>query len=246
MSEQQSAAERLDSSLALLWRTREQPSRGRPPSLTVDQIVETAIEVADADGVDAISMRNIAERLGVRAMALYRYVPGKTELLNLMLDHVHAVDDTSETPSDWRTAAERYARRSWRRYLAHPWLLQLNWSRPVLGPHMVADYEAGLSALSGLGVTDVERVVVNQVVDGYVTGMARNFVQRQVAPQASGLDDAEFWRRQAPALAKAFAAGHYPTVAALPDEARATNWERDFEFGLQRILDGLDDYARAN
>lgn len=243
MPEEQSAAERLQRSLQLLWSASERPSHGRPPSLTLEQIVEKAIEVADAGGVEAIAMRNIAEQLGVRAMALYRYVPGKTELLNLMLDRVHANDESPAAPNGWRSATERYARRVWQRYLAHPWLLQLNWSRPALGPHMVGDYEAGLSALASLDVTDTERVTINQIIDGYVTGMARNFVQSRLAPQASGLSDAEFWSLQGPSLGAAFAAGRYPTVAALPDEARRNDWNRDFEFGLQRILDGLEHYA---
>lgn len=246
MPQEQGPADRLKRSLQLLWSDPKPPSRGRPPSLTLDQIVEKAVEVADAGGVEAIAMRNIAEQLGVKAMALYRYVPGKTELLNLMLDRVHQVDDEPTTePGHWRTATERYARRVWRRYLAHPWLLQLNWSRPVLGPHMVGDYEAGLSALADLDVTDTERVTINQVIDGYVTGVARNFVQRRLAPQATGLSDAEFWRLQSPHLEAALADGRYPTVASLPNEARGTDWNRDFEFGLQRILDGLERYTAS-
>lgn len=110
--------DRLEHSLELLWSTADSPSRGRPPSLTLDQIVQTAVAVADSGGVDAIVMRTIAERIGVKAMALYRCVPGKTELLNLMLDRVHADDEPTPEPSDWRTAAEQHAMRACRRYRA--------------------------------------------------------------------------------------------------------------------------------
>ena len=76
--------------LKILWGVRERGERGPKPGLTVERIVQAAIELADAEGLEAASMRRVADELGVGAMSLYRYVPGKTELLDLMLDAVHA------------------------------------------------------------------------------------------------------------------------------------------------------------
>src|SRR6476661_5122429 len=76
-------------SLKLLWGTKERAPRGPKPTLTVPQIVESAIAIADAEGIDNVSMRRVAERLGVGAMSLYRYVPSKAELLDLMVDAVY-------------------------------------------------------------------------------------------------------------------------------------------------------------
>src|SRR6266536_4823913 len=92
-------------SLALLWRTSERASRKGKPDLSVEVIVRTAIELADTAGLTALSMRRVAERLGVGTMSLYTYVPGKAELLDVMLDVVYA-ETTEPTDPTWRARLE--------------------------------------------------------------------------------------------------------------------------------------------
>ena len=122
--------------LELLWGRRERPNRGPKPGLTLERIVASAIAVADAEGLDAVSMRRVAAKLGVGTMSLYRYVPGKNELLDLMLDRVSDPGDAAQRlrGRDWRGVLETYAHGTWDLYTSHPWLLQVNWSRPALGP----------------------------------------------------------------------------------------------------------------
>src|SRR5688572_11023766 len=126
MSSEPSPVEQVRRSIELLWGEGARPTRGPKPSLTLDQIVQVAIAVADRDGIDGLSMRRVATQLGVGTMSLYRYVPGKAELLALMLDRVSdpAEDVERARDLDWRGVVEVAARGSYRLYLTHPWLLQ--------------------------------------------------------------------------------------------------------------------------
>src|SRR2546430_5878300 len=140
-------------SLALLWRTRERPSRRE---LSVDLIVGAAIELADTSGLAALSMRRVAERLGVGTMSLYTYVPGKAELLDVMLDMVYGEPDPPAGHAGWRQRLEHVARQNWGLYRRHPWLLQIATSRPVLGPNAIAKYDYELRAIDGIGLSHLE------------------------------------------------------------------------------------------
>ncbi|MEU9913578.1 TetR/AcrR family transcriptional regulator [Streptomyces sp. NPDC051001] len=227
--------------LELLWDTGRRPSRGPKPALTLDRIVEAAVQVADADGLDAVSMRRVAGELGTGAMSLYRYVPGKAELLDLMLDRVQR---PSENPADlgdgdWRSALEALGRATLALYRRHPWLLQVNQSRPILGPSALDGMEKVLTLIKPMGLTDPELVSAIIMIDGYVVGAARTQLYQQEVERRTGLTDAEFWQAQVPTLEKVMATGRYPMLAALSDDAFGTDFDH-FEFGLQRILDGLE------
>ncbi|MFC7716310.1 TetR/AcrR family transcriptional regulator C-terminal domain-containing protein [Nonomuraea recticatena] len=119
-------------------------------------------------------MRRVAEKLGVGTMSLYTYVPGKPELLDVMLDTVYGETARPEdVPGGWRGRLEQIARENWALYLRHPWLLQVATSRPVLGPHTTAKYEYELRAIDGIGLSDVEMDSVITLVTGFVHGAAR-------------------------------------------------------------------------
>jgi len=240
--EAESKLTRLARSSQLLWRGRERPSRGPRPGLTLDRIVDVAIAVADRDGLEALSMRRVARELGVGTMSLYRYVPGKAELLDLMLDKV---SDPSEQVAqargkDWRGVLEVGARGAYRTYLAHPWLLQVvNFSRPVFGPNILAGVDYRVAGLDGTRLTDRERVMVISVIDGYCIGAARSHVQYLNAARETGITDEEYWQAQLPVLERAMASGRFPALAGLAEDAWTAGWEETFEFGLQRLLDGV-------
>ncbi|QFQ98269.1 TetR/AcrR family transcriptional regulator [Streptomyces phaeolivaceus] len=227
--------------LQLLWDTGRRPSRGPKPALTLDRIVEAAVQVADAEGLHALSMRRVATELGTGAMSLYRYLPGKAELLDLMLDHVQR---PSGNPADlgdgsWRSALEAMGRATLALYRRHPWLLQVNQSRPVLGPSALDGMEKVLSRIKSTGLTDPELISAIIAVDGYVVGAARTQLYQQEAEHRSGLTDAEFWQAQAPFLTELMTSGRYPLLAGLSEDAFGADFDH-FEFGLQRILDGLE------
>ena len=119
--------------MELLWDlTPQSPAtpRGPKPALTVADIVAAATDIADTEGFEAVSMRAVGERLGRTAMALYTYVPGKAELVDLMLDRaLGELDITYDLAEGWRPAARRWALDSWDFYLRHPWLHQV-WASP--------------------------------------------------------------------------------------------------------------------
>lgn len=238
-------------SLALLWRTRERASRKGKPDLSVDRIVRAAIEVADAEGLVALSMRRVAERLGVGTMSLYTYVPGKAELIDVMLDTVYAeTDKPDEVAGGWRARLELVARENWKLYHRHPWMLQIAVSRPVMGPNLMAKYDHELRALHGIGLTEVEMDSLVSLVLGHVEGAARRAIDAAQAAQRTGMTDEQWWGAHAPLLAKFFDARRYPTAARVGEAAGAAygaayDPEHAFEFGLQRILDGIEVFVNS-
>jgi len=242
--------------MALLWGKRKRPSRGPKPALSVEQIVHTAIEIADADGVAALSMRLAAERLGVSTMSLYTYVPGKAELIDVMLDYVlgEAVDvyEISGLVGEaWRERLEMVARENWALYHRHPWMLHVAaTSRPTLGPRTIAKYDHELRAVEGIGLTDVEMDSVLTLVLGYVQGAARTSVESSQAEQSTGMSDYEWWSANAPLLQEVFDFEQYPIasrigLAAGEAHEAAYDPEYAFEFGLGRVLDGIEFLVRS-
>ncbi|MGW0781922.1 TetR/AcrR family transcriptional regulator [Streptomyces sp. NPDC002913] len=233
-------------SLELLWGTGERPSRGPRPGLTLDRIVATAVGVADTEGLDALSMRRLSTELGTGTMTLYRYVPGKSELLDLMLDRVQGEPlavDASQVPDDWRTAVDVMARTYRDTLRAHPWLLKINQARTVLGPSALRGLELALTGLRGMGLTDPELIGVIITVNSFVEGLARTESHAAEAARETGLSDAAFWEGQRPYLERAMLSGDYPRMAALSGDAFGNDFDH-FAFGLGRILDGLETLVR--
>jgi AcrR family transcriptional regulator len=230
-------------SIELLWGVQERPRRGPKPKLTVGQVTRAAVELADAEGLPAVSMRRVAEHLGVTGMSLYTYVPGKAELLDLMVDTV--LGETAPPPAGtWRVRLEHLARENWALYLRHPWLLQVATSRPVLGPNVVAKYDRDLAAVADLGLGPIEMDLLVAVVGNYVHGAVRGAVEAAQAQQRTGVTDQEWWDAHAPVLEKVFDPARYPlaaTVGAAAGEeyAAASAPDRAFEFGLRLLLDGI-------
>lgn len=223
----------------LLWEGLPEPKKGPKPTLTLEQIVAAAIAIADADGIDALSMRKLAAALDMGTMSLYRYVPSKTELLNLMLDHVSSTQEGTRTGAGWRDTLESSAWTGRSLYLAHPWLLQVNWARPVLGPNIVAGLESTMSDLKDLPFSDQEKIKVISLLDSYVTGSAREEILQHNAAAETGMTDDEFWGYQLPVLVKAMESGNFPTLAAMSEDTFDATAEATFEFGLTFLLDGI-------
>jgi AcrR family transcriptional regulator len=239
-------------SMALLWGTQKPPTRGPKPGLSVERIVRAAIELADGSGLAALTMRRVADRLGVGAMSLYTYVPGKAELLDVMLDTVlgelAAPDGGAE---GWRAKLELSARERWALYHRHPWVLQVSGARALLGPNETAQFEATLRAVSGVGLTGKEMVLVVSLVTGYVRGAAQGAVEAADAARHTGVTDEQWWAAHEPVFDRYFDPGRYPTLTSLELEGafrqpeggldyNLQNAVDSFEFGLQRVLDGVE------
>ncbi|WP_437056264.1 TetR/AcrR family transcriptional regulator [Streptomyces sp. enrichment culture] len=227
--------------LELLWDTGRRRSRGPKPGLTLERIVEAAVEVADREGLGAVSMRRVATELGTGAMSLYRYVPGKGELIDLMLDRVQrpSEDPADLGDGDWRSALYALGHATLALYRRHTWLLDVNQSRPVLGPSALDGMEKVLARIRAMGLSDPELVSAIVLIDGYVVGAARTQVYEQEAERGSGLTDAQFWAAQEPVLVEAMNSGRYPLLSSLAEDSFSPRFDH-FEFGLQRILDGLE------
>src|SRR5690606_22499226 len=143
--------------IELLWRRAPAaPRRGPRKGLTVDAVVEAAIAIADAEGLEAVTMRRVAQSLGVAPMTLYTYVPAKAELIVLMLDALYAATPRTETDRRaWRERLAALARDNYAMYRAHPWAAAAAQNRPPLGPGQCAKYEHELRAFEGTGLDDL-------------------------------------------------------------------------------------------
>ncbi len=232
-------------SLRLLWGIRTPSTRGPKPGLTIDAIVGAAIAVADADGLVGLSMRRVADRLDVGTMSLYRYVPAKAELLDVMFDRVcNETARPDDVAGGWRGRLEQIARENLALYERHPWLLELTTIRPPLGPGVIAKYDYELRAIDGIGLSDVAMDSVLSLLLGYVQSAAASRAAWMRVPEETGQTDDEWWLSIAPTLEQVLDAARYAVAVrvgtAATDQYRGLlDPGHAFEFGLERVLDGV-------
>ena len=236
-------------SMALLWRTpRSDGSRPGPKSsLDVDTVVAAAVRLADEEGLSTLSMRRVAAELGVAAMTLYTHVPGKGELVDLMLDSVLAEvypDERVVVSGTWRERLENVARANWELFVRHPWALHVATGRPPLGPNLMRKYELELRAVDGLGLSEVQMDLLVTVLNGFVHGTVGGVHEKVEAERATGISEDQWWAAMEPHVERFFDAERFPTAARVGpvagEELQAAYVpERSFEFGLERLLDGI-------
>jgi AcrR family transcriptional regulator len=214
--------------MALLWRTAEAPKRGPKQRLDLDRIVATAIELADGGGLEAVSVRAVAQALGIAASSLYTYLR-KPELLELMADQ--AIGSGGPVPD----SLTEYAWASLALFRRHPWLLQISTARTVLGPNIVARYDAALGLLDWLPPVDRERCLAT--LDVYIRGAAAEVVDAEQAPARTGRSDDEWWNDYAPILDRRLADGDYPNLRALDQAGAFEPSSDDTSYTVQRALD---------
>jgi AcrR family transcriptional regulator len=235
----------LRRSIALLWGVAGTGRRGPKPSRSVEEVVSAAISLADAEGLAALSMRRVAETLGLSPMSLYTYVPSKAELVDLMVDRV-AVEISEPDPAltGWREKVEHLARQRWSMAQHHPWLMQVGVHRPPLGPNILAKIESTLQALDGQGLTEFEMNHFAALILNYVRGSARAALDAREVERQSGMTDEQWWALNAELLEGLMEPSLYPTTTRVGAAYRAVEQSAldsvsDFEFGLQRVLDGI-------
>ena len=235
-----------DRALPLLWRsaTASPPRRGPRPKVSVDDVVDVGIEVADADGLEAVTMRGLAERLGIGAMTIYTHVPGRDELLVLMTDQALGRTRRPAHPDDLRRRLEQVAEVSHDEYAAHPWLLEVAGLRAWLGPHAADRYEWQLTAVDGLGLSDLEMDQAVALLDSSAASAVRARQDVVRAERLSGQTELEWWEANAGPLGDLMAGRDYPLAARVGQAAgeayqAAQDPERQFRFSLDRVVDGL-------
>ncbi|WP_241386996.1 TetR/AcrR family transcriptional regulator [Rhodococcus sp. CH91] len=228
----------------LLWRDHpEAPpggSRGPRAKVTTTSAVDAAVALADAEGLEALTVRRLATELGISAMALYTHVGSRDDLLVLMVDRVHARQTLPpfESPS-WRDRIRQVAEAELEHYAAHWWLLDVDDQRTALGPGTIAKYDHALHAFDGTSLDDVDRDAALTFVADFVRGAAR---ARRPDPHAA--DMAETWARWNDRLAHYLGDAHplAQRVGAAAGAAMnaAYSPQHAWEFGLRRVLDGLE------
>lgn len=216
------------------------PEPARRRGLNLDEIVTAAIAIADEDGLGAVSMRRVADRLGRPVMSLYRHVEDKDRLLAFATDAVFAEEAfPGDVPAAWRPRLLESTRRQWRCYLRHPWLASvISLVRPSLGPNGMSEMEWAFEGLRDLHISDPEKVQMYLVLAAYVHGAAGQFATEDRDRRQSGLAPQQWWGEQAALLGEIFASGRYPNISRLRGGLKPTpeDW---FEFGLESLLNGL-------
>jgi AcrR family transcriptional regulator len=213
-----------------LWDLRDQQEKKPRVALTLPGIVRAAIYVADTDGIDAVSMQRVAGDLGFTKMSLYRHVPGKAELLAIMIDTaVGEPPDLSGVPGGWRPRLEEFVRQLTGVWRQHPWIPAVTVGSRVMGPREAGWIESAVGALAGTGLTSDERLAAVFLLFGHVRN-TQSMATAGTQPWSGGSELAEHIRSHAelfPQLSQALSS----PAPALGDNAR--------RFGLDRILDGL-------
>lgn len=233
-------------SLSLLWGEAPGVNKpGRKPRLTIEAIGKAAMALADTGGLEKLSMRTLSEALGVSAMALYRYVPGKPELLDLIIDRAYA--ELPQVPASgacWERRLECVARDEWALYLAHPWMLGVSTYRAPLGPHGLRKYERELQAVAGAGLDDLDMDRAVASLSSFVRGAARFAIEGQSAALHTGQSDVQWWEANAQILGTLARPEDFP-LASRVGTAVGKAYESSahpalsFDFGLRCFIEGI-------
>lgn len=225
-----------DHAIELLWRD-EEPSPPRP-GLTLDRIVRAAVAVADDEGLEGLSMRKVGDRLGFTSMSLYRHVPGRDQLIDLMRDAVLGqIADAAPSSGGWRERLAALARQAWQVRRRHPWLAEVRGTRHVPGPNGVAHYEHLLSAVADTGLAPAEVIAVAELVGRFVDAEAARLVEVARTERRSGVSEQDWWGARDALYARL---GRYPTLSSLWEAGGFDEPEDPFEFGLRTVLDGIE------
>jgi AcrR family transcriptional regulator len=226
----------------MVW-FRQEPTSRRPAHSRAD-IARAAIEIADSEGFDAVSMRRVAERLGAGTMTLYHYVRNKDELITLMSDAVMAevLVPEDELADDWRTALTQIASRTRDVFSAHHWIFErMGDGRP--GPSAMRHFEQSLQAVAPLGLGRYETFELIGTVDDYVFGYALREVQEMEEHERGWPPEVlDFFKRE-------LASGSYPLIndffggdidSSFDAVLEFLSQPGRFERGLNRLLDGIE------
>jgi AcrR family transcriptional regulator len=219
-----------------VWDRPEPPPR--PVPLDRKSIVAAAVALADEGGLEEVSLRKVAARLNAGPMRLYGHIATKQELLDLMVDEVHAEILPGERPAGWREALRVLAHRTRRAALRHPWLADLLGGRPALGPNGLAVTEAKLAALDDLADVDTVMRAV-ETVSAYVTGALRREVANLRAERATGMSKRDWQRAHGPHVTEMLATGRFPALARAVHDGTHLDAGETFATGLEWVLDAV-------
>lgn len=227
--------------IELLWNPNEAVgSRGPKPKVSLAQIVDAGLAEADAEGLAALSVRKVAKRLGLGAMSLYTYVPGRSELVELMIDRAYAEVELPDPAAGWRARVEHHAAESWRLYQRHPWLLDYNAARLPVGPHVLDVEEALYAALAASGVRLAEVFGFTNLIGWHLRGMARAYLADADEERRTGVSAEAYWEERNSFWGTYFDWERYPTMAAIWEAGGFDDPEQhSFTAAMPRVLDAV-------
>jgi AcrR family transcriptional regulator len=228
-----------DAEYVNIWMRPERPTRGPKPAYSRAQITDAAVRIADAEGLEAATMRRIAAEIGAGAMSLYRYVPSRDDLIELMADRLMGEIDVEGIPSgDWRADLTRFAGGLRAMWLRHPWIATVQGSRPSFGPNQLLLIERVMGVLDAHVSVD-ENFSLTAILNSYVEGTVRDEVGWAEEARRSGLSESDWMARNSPYIHHLVKSGEYPIFTKLVTEARQPHLSRDeqFRYGLERVLD---------
>jgi AcrR family transcriptional regulator len=241
----------LPAGLDLLWGRREAGKRGPRPGLSADAIVDAAISLADAEGLEGVSMARVAAELGFTTMSLYRYVASKEELLQLMWNgSARGAEDLVLEGDGWRARLRMWAIVQRDMLDRHPWLTQMPMAAPPMAPNSLIFVELGLGAMDGTPLADADKLRFIGLISSYTLSEARmandalRAAREQEAPQWTYdallrelADEATYPRLHKIAWTPPAGSGSGDGGPAGPPSER-----EEFLFGIDRILDGVQSY----
>ncbi len=204
--------------------------------LTREELVRKALEVLDEEGFDGLTMRRLAERLGVKAASLYNHVSDKGELLALMADAICAEIPDLDRSRPWREQAETMAVQVRRALMAHRDGARLLAASPPMGPHRLRLIEQVLQVLASAGFSPAKIADASFVMNSYVVGFVLDETlgsSRDPTMARRMLEEGRRWFKSLPRQ-------EYPTLVALADELIDAPPDRRFELGLRALLDGFE------
>ncbi|RCX23432.1 TetR family transcriptional regulator [Fontibacillus phaseoli] len=245
-----SAIEKLPGGVKLSWGLVKQPQRGPKRELSIAQIVETAVNLADAEGLAAVSMGRVASELGFTAMSLYRYIPSKGDLLLLMQDSVSNIAiPPVEEEMDWRDSMRDFVRSSMNVFREHPWFGDIPITSSPVTPNLLRIVDWGLRCMRNFALNDYEKMSIVVLLSSFArsSGIIQRDVDR-VKAAGSGQEqngDPDYGS----ALKMLVTEDRYPDLypvlvsgAYTEENQEFDSAASDFEFGLERILDGVECY----
>lgn len=240
----------LPHGVKLSWGYVKQQKRGPKGELSIKQIVEAAIDIADKHGLAALSMNRVAESLGYSAMSLYRYITSKEDLLVLMQDAVCDIPLPPGDPGDnWRESLRHFVRLTIRVYRDHPWFGDIPISGAPITPNNLMIVDWALGAMRGLPLNDFEKMSFVLLLSSYARGAG--IVQRDLdrSFQAGASEDSFSGVQYTGALKLLVTSEQYPYLSPVVASGSYTGENDegntvgdDFEFGLERTLDGISYY----
>jgi len=232
----------------LLWEDRSRPTRGPKPAVSPNDVVRAASEIADAEGLSAVTMHAVAARLGFTTMALYRYFPNKEALTDAIVDAGMGLPPRPTEPrSDWRAEVTRWAHGKRAMLCARPWLAELPFVAAPHGPNWLAWLEACAEPLARTGLSAADTGQMLSVIDGYTRGASDTSISLARA-RARGGSDEEWAAAVGADLGRAMGDPRFPVFAAIltaPSDGQSRTLEESFDFGLQRVLDGIERYIES-